>query len=86
MEYNLEGRTLRFSEEIINLCKKVPQTIITNPIISQLIICKKECRETKYWLTLLEKIDENLLPQCRNLWQEAQELTLIFSQIAISTK
>lgn len=53
---------------------------------NKIFICKKECRETKYWLTLLGKTDENFIQSCRKLWQEAQELTLIFSKIAINTK
>lgn len=36
-KYDLEDRTLKFSEEIIDFCKKLPQTLITKPIISQLI-------------------------------------------------
>src|SRR3989344_11010 len=51
-------------------------------------ICKKEGKETLYWLRLIGKAldDENLKEECRKLWQEAKELTLIFSKIASSTK
>ncbi len=35
--YNLEKRTARFGEEIINLCKSLKENTITRPIISQLI-------------------------------------------------
>ena len=35
--YDLEERTTRFSEQVIDFCKTLPQTIITRPIISQLI-------------------------------------------------
>ena len=52
----------------------------------KVFICKKECRETKYWLRLVAKIDDKFASECRQLWKEAQELTLIFSKIAISTK
>lgn len=44
-------------------------------------ICKKESIETKYWLRLLSTSDNNLSDKCRELWKEAQELTLIFSKI-----
>lgn len=112
-KYGLEERTAIFSENIIELCKKAPKTVITIPIINQLMrsgtsmganyceangassrkdfknkifICKKEAKETKYWLRLLAKAADELKEDCRKLWQEAQELTLIFSKIAASTK
>ncbi len=113
MKYDLEERTAKFAEKIIELCKKVPKNTVTLPIINQLIrsgtsiganymeangasskkdfknkifICKKESRETKYWLRILSKTDENFTEDCRNLWQEAHELTLIFSKITQNTK
>ena len=52
----------------------------------KIFICKKECRETKYWLRLLAKTNEIFSQTCRILWKEAQELTLIFSKIALNTK
>lgn len=111
-KYDLEERTAKFAEEIIELCKKTPKNDITRPIINQLIragtsiganyceangasskkdfknkifICKKESKETKYWLRLLAKTAVEIKDDCRELWQEAQELTLIFSKIAINT-
>ncbi|OGY91206.1 MAG: four helix bundle protein [Candidatus Komeilibacteria bacterium RIFCSPLOWO2_02_FULL_48_11] len=45
-------------------------------------LCKKESKETKHWLRMLAKANENKVEECRKLWQEAQELTLIFSSIA----
>lgn len=35
--YDLEERTARFGEKIIDFCQSYPLTIITKPIISQLI-------------------------------------------------
>jgi len=113
MKYDLEERTIKFAESIINLCKKVSQNPITLPIINQLIkaatsiganyaeangasskkdfknkifICKKEARETKYWLRLLALAAPNLKVECKACFKEAQELTLIFSKIALNTK
>jgi four helix bundle protein len=37
MKYDLEERTARFGEEIIMFCKKIPQGIITSPLINQLV-------------------------------------------------
>lgn len=53
---------------------------------NKIFICKKEAKETKYWIRLLGLTDESFKDECRKLWQEAQELTLIFSRIAISSK
>ena len=113
MKYDLEERTARFGEDIIELCKTVSKNCITIPIIDQLIrcgtstganymeangasskkdfknkifICKKEAMESKYWLRMLVKGCPEYIEQCRKLWQEAQELTLIFSKIANSSK
>ncbi len=37
MTYDLEERTAKFSENIIDLCKKVPKSVVNVPIIDQLI-------------------------------------------------
>ena len=44
-------------------------------------ICKKEARETKYWLRMIGAAVPEMKPQCRELWQEAKELHLIFASI-----
>lgn len=112
IKYDLEGRTILFSENIISLCKRIPQNIINNPLINQLIrsatsiganyheanggsskkdfknkifICKKESKETMYWLHLLKKANKELENEIALLWQEAHELTLIFSKIVSNT-
>lgn len=112
-KYDLEERTVLFSEKLIKLCKTAPKDVIHTPIVAQLIrsgtsiganyceangasskkdfknkifICKKEAKETKYWLHLLATSNEGMKDSCRILWQEAQELTLIFSKIAVNTR
>jgi four helix bundle protein len=47
---------------------------------SKLYICKKEAKETKYWLHIIAEANPEYKEQCRILWQEAHELTLIFSK------
>jgi len=111
--YDLEERTALFGEGVIDLCKKVPLTPASSPLISQLIrastsiganyceangasskkdftnkifICKKEAKETKFWLRMLAHAELNVKDECRVLWLEAQELTLIFSKIGKSSK
>ena len=55
---------------------------------NKIFICKKESKETLYWLELMGEAinDEKQKINCRKLWQETKELTLIFSKIAHSTK
>ncbi len=47
-------------------------------------ICKKESIETKYWLRMLANACDDDKTECRKIWKEAQELTLIFSKIITS--
>lgn len=49
-------------------------------------ICKKESKETQYWLRLVANTLENeeSKQECRTLWQEAKELGMIFSKISSS--
>jgi four helix bundle protein len=44
-------------------------------------LCRKEARETMYWLRLLGKAWRPALPAARDLWRECRELQLIFSAI-----
>jgi four helix bundle protein len=43
--------------------------------------CKKESRETKYWLRMIAAAVDDAKDQARTLWQEAKELHLIFAAI-----
>jgi len=107
-KYNLEGRTAKFSEEVIKFCRTIPKDQLDMPMISQLLrsatsiganymeangasskkdfankifLCKKESQETKYWLKLVRIGRPELEEKIALLWQEAQELTLIFQKI-----
>lgn len=44
-------------------------------------ICKKESQETKHWLRMLANCFPAKKDEIRILWQECQELTLIFQKI-----
>lgn len=50
--------------------------------MNKIFVCKKESKETEYWLRLLAHIEKNLTTECRRLWQEVHEFTLIFSKIS----
>ena len=52
----------------------------------KIAICKKEAKETKHWLRMIRKANPHKAVECHKLWQEAHELTLIFSSIILSKK
>lgn len=106
--YDLEERTARFGEAVIDFAKAIPQTPVTRRLIEQLVgcgtsvganyceaddavskkefrlrcgTCKKEARETKYFLRMIVRAVPELKSKARPLWQEAKELHLIFAKI-----
>lgn len=106
--YDLEERTAKFGEAIIQFAKKIPQNPVNNRLISQLVgagtsvganyceaddgvskkdfknkigTCKKEARETKFFLRMIATAEEQLKSEARILWCEAKELHLIFCKI-----
>ena len=44
-------------------------------------ICKKEAKESRYWLRIIAVACPEKKEKCRILWKEANELALIFSSI-----
>ena len=53
---------------------------------NKIFICKKETQETKHWLRMLAQCLPESKDEMRKLWQEAQELTLIFQKITSSLR
>jgi four helix bundle protein len=49
----------------------------------KIAFCKKEAKETKHWLRMIKKANPDRKTECDILWNEAQELTLIFSSILL---
>lgn len=49
-------------------------------------ICKKEARETKYWLRMIVVAVPKLKEEAKELWKEAKELHLIFNSIVKKIK
>ena len=107
-KYDLEERTARFGEQIIEFAKKTPINEITRSLVDQLVrsgtsvganyceaddasskkefrqkigYCRKEARETKFWLRMIVKAEPQLREQAKSRWQEAKELHLIFAAI-----
>ncbi|HBL51954.1 MAG: four helix bundle protein [Candidatus Blackburnbacteria bacterium RIFCSPHIGHO2_02_FULL_39_13] len=52
---------------------------------NKIFTCKKESKETKYWLRMLARASIEEAEECRESWKEAQEFTLIFSKIALNS-
>jgi len=48
---------------------------------NKIFICKKEAQETKHWLRMLSVTELGRKDELRELWKEAQELTMIFQKI-----
>ena len=66
-----------------NYCE-APEAESRKDFIHKIGICKKETKETKHWLRLLARANAERKEEIRKLWQETQELLLIFSK-AIKT-
>jgi len=106
--YDLEERTAKFGENVIDFIRILPNSNLNYPLLNQIIrsatsiganymeadcaeskkdfkhkisICKKESKETMHWFRMLAKANVDKKDRCRELWQEARELTLIFSSI-----
>ena len=99
--YDLEERTARFGEAVIDFAKKIPRDPVTERIITQLIgagtsvganyteaddsvskreflkciaTCKKEARETKFFLRMSVRAVPKLKPEARELWTGSQRV------------
>jgi four helix bundle protein len=53
---------------------------------NKIYICKKEAQETKHWLRMVAQCIPEKKEEIRKIWQETQELTLIFQKITTSLK
>lgn len=53
---------------------------------NKISICKKEIKETRYWIELLVEAEPRLAIDAERLIQESQELINIFSKIYASLK
>jgi four helix bundle protein len=53
---------------------------------NKIFICKKEAQETKHWFRMLTECFPERKEEIRKLWQESQELTMIFQKITTSLR
>ena len=108
--YDLEVRTLKFSENCIDLCKQLLQDNINTRLVDQLVrastsvganyreanqtltkkeffyrinICRKEAKESLYWLQLTKHANKKLEQTISGLIDESTQLVKIFSSIAL---
>ena len=51
---------------------------------NKIYICKKEAKESKFWIEMLAEVEKDKKEELRKLWKEAHELTLIFSKISFT--
>jgi four helix bundle protein len=49
-------------------------------------ICKKEAKESRYWLRMLARAEPSVKAEAQNMWREANELQLIFITIVKNSK
>jgi four helix bundle protein len=47
----------------------------------KIALCKKESKESRHWLRMIAKASPDRADECRALWKEAHEFSLIFSSI-----
>lgn len=53
---------------------------------NKIFICKKESQETKHWLIMLATCFPERKDEIKLLWNETQELTMIFQKITNSLR
>ena len=51
----------------------------------KIALCRKEAKETKYWLRMIAKAAPGGKPAARGLWAEVSELHLIFCAVVRTT-
>lgn len=111
--YDLEERTFKFAENVINAVKKLNINAVNSRIIDQIVgssssiganyseaneaeskqdfihkisICKKEAKETKYWLKILKVSNPEISNLLDAMEKECQEFIFIFSSIIKTSK
>jgi four helix bundle protein len=53
---------------------------------NKIFICKKEVQETKHWFRMFNQCNPERRAELEKMWQEAQELTMIFQKITNSLR
>jgi len=83
--YDLEDRSRTFAMKVRDYVNKLPRNISNIEYGKQLIISRKEAKESEYWLSLAEPKESYILDR-QSLIQEAIELRKIFGAIVEKCK
>jgi four helix bundle protein len=87
-KYDLEERTARFGEDIIEFAKKIPKNVVTLPLISQLVrsgtsvgsnYCEANCAESR-------KDFEHKLGICKKESRESKHWLRMIAKVAPELK
>jgi four helix bundle protein len=62
------------------------ESLSKKDFIMRIKICRKETKETIYWLKLLDLGNADMQLKCKSLFDEATQLTKIFSAIVQKSK
>ena len=68
-----------------NYCE-ADEAVSKKEFINKIGTCKKEAKETKFFLRMAATAEPNLKDEARELWREAKELHLIFCKIFRSSR
>lgn len=68
-----------------NYCE-ADEAVSKKEFINKIGTCKKEAKETKFFLRMAATAEPDLQVEARLLWREAKELHLIFAKIFRSSK
>ena len=79
--YDQKKAKFQFDERLNPNVKNLLKQESKKDFMHKIGISKKEAKETTHWLHMLAVAEPSEVPACRKLWQEAHELTLIFSAI-----
>ena len=77
---------IRSSSSIGSNYIEANESLSEKDFIIRIKICRKEAKETTYWLKVLDLNDQELNKQCNHLYSEATQLKKIFSSIALKSK
>ncbi len=82
----LIGQLVDVATSVSTNCMEADRAESKKDFKHKIAICKKEAKESKHWLRMIRKANPHKATECQRLWQEAHELTLIFSSIILGKK
>ena len=80
----LIGQLIRAASSIGANYMEANQASSRKDFRNKIRICQKEANESKHWMRMIAVAIPEKKIECRELWKEAHELTLIFSKISKS--